>query len=214
MAMETMLGSWSKNVGGEKYMGSDMAVKQLLAMEKPNDFASLEEAATAMAKANNRRMDGFTIKVYLSKESESGFRRSAANGRFRTSPVQKKSEPEKVKGSDRVEVCFEDPIPIVIKEPLQVEEVPKCGVSVPGTGPNKNEELIDVQVVVASSSNISMGHSVSIEPMYDLLSGLYSIKTKLISHFDGNNLLVSRSYLSKIRNWGRQVEELSRKGAQ
>ncbi|KAK9017076.1 hypothetical protein V6N11_079562 [Hibiscus sabdariffa] len=39
MAMETMLGSWSKNVEGEEYMGSDMAVEQLLAMEKPNDFA-------------------------------------------------------------------------------------------------------------------------------------------------------------------------------
>ncbi|KAK8485800.1 hypothetical protein V6N12_003505 [Hibiscus sabdariffa] len=36
---KAMLGSWSKNVGGENYMGSVMAMKQLLAKENPNDFA-------------------------------------------------------------------------------------------------------------------------------------------------------------------------------
>ncbi|KAK8685515.1 hypothetical protein V6N13_041515 [Hibiscus sabdariffa] len=39
MVIEAMLGSWSKNVGGENYMGSVMAMKQLLAKENPNDFA-------------------------------------------------------------------------------------------------------------------------------------------------------------------------------
>ncbi|KAL4383150.1 hypothetical protein GQ457_15G021490 [Hibiscus cannabinus] len=86
--------------------------------------------------------------------------------------------------------------------PSQIEDLPKCGVTDPGKGPNGNEELIDIPVAAASSSNISLGNSVSIEPVFDSLSGLYSIKPKLISKFDGKNLLLSKPYLSKIRNRG------------
>ncbi|KAK8593372.1 hypothetical protein V6N12_045454 [Hibiscus sabdariffa] len=44
IGFEAMLGSWSKNIGGEKYMGSDLAVKQLSAMEISNDFARFAKA--------------------------------------------------------------------------------------------------------------------------------------------------------------------------
>ncbi|KAK8593731.1 hypothetical protein V6N13_042702 [Hibiscus sabdariffa] len=66
--------------------------------------------------------------------------------------------------------------------PIQLDELPTSRVLGLENGPNGNEVLFDVHVVAASTSNLSLGHSVTIKPMYDSLSRLYSIKPKLITH--------------------------------
>ncbi|KAL4342161.1 hypothetical protein GQ457_08G032390 [Hibiscus cannabinus] len=57
-----------------------------------------------------------------------------------------------------------------------------------GERPTGNEDLFDVKVLAASETNTSSGHSVSLEPVFDSVSGLFSIKPKVWNHGVGNNI--------------------------
>ncbi|KAK8971966.1 hypothetical protein V6N11_030784 [Hibiscus sabdariffa] len=62
---------------------------------------------------------------------------------------------------------------------------------------NGGDQLFDVHVEGGSVSNASSGHSVTIEPVFDPISGLYSVKPKLLSLSLGNHMF---EFPSKFNN--------------
>ncbi|KAK8709247.1 hypothetical protein V6N13_060272 [Hibiscus sabdariffa] len=68
--------------------------------------------------------------------------------------------------------------------------------------PAVKEELFEVQVAEASESITSAGHSVSIESVFDCLSGLFSIKPKLVTQLGSKNFTSIRSKSVSGKSWG------------
>ncbi|KAK8662064.1 hypothetical protein V6N13_091652 [Hibiscus sabdariffa] len=64
------------------------------------------------------------------------------------------------------------------------------------------DNLVDVQIQAASESNMSSGHSVSIEPVFNSATGLYSVKPKYAPHLKGNNLGIFESHFKVVQNRG------------
>ncbi|KAK8498298.1 hypothetical protein V6N12_055818 [Hibiscus sabdariffa] len=63
-------------------------------------------------------------------------------------------------------------------------------------------KLFEVQVDAAAESKCLSGHSTSVEPILDTSSGLYSIKPKLITHLNWENMIALGSKSLFFQNWG------------
>ncbi|KAK8593618.1 hypothetical protein V6N12_045695 [Hibiscus sabdariffa] len=68
--------------------------------------------------------------------------------------------------------------------------------------PAGKEDLSDVQVVEASESGTSVGHSVSIEPVFDSTTRLLSIKPKLVACLGSKSLTPNKAKSVSRKNWG------------
>ncbi|KAK9006839.1 hypothetical protein V6N11_019170 [Hibiscus sabdariffa] len=72
----------------------------------------------------------------------------------------------------------------------------KVGVLSSSDRPNENQ-LFEVQIEGGAESNSSSGHNISIEPILDPVSGMYSIRPRLVTRLKSNNVM---DFCSRLMN--------------